>query len=125
MILLDSTEVVKDSLNPKFKESIILDYFFERRQILEVKVYDVDADRRQPIGSLQFALGDVVGSRGYLVRDLVAAQGISKPGKIVRRLSGVSHCSSRCLPCIRLRKFMAWRLAICHPESFSRCAESS
>ena len=39
---IGETEVISDSLNPKWVKAIDVDYFFEKQQTFKVKIYDVD-----------------------------------------------------------------------------------
>jgi hypothetical protein len=40
--LIGKTEMLKDTLNPKFAKSVLCDYFFEETQRLRVVVLDID-----------------------------------------------------------------------------------
>jgi len=69
-IKLGETEVVPDSLNPKWVKNIIVDYYFEMQQLFSVEVYDADdinklkdLSRHDFIGRYNFTLGKVVSSK--------------------------------------------------------------
>ena len=59
------TEVVKESLNPKFHTSINVDFIFEIHQYFKIKVIDVDSSSKSDdlLGEVFFELGDIVGGR--------------------------------------------------------------
>jgi copine 1/2/3 len=82
---IGKTEKVKDDLNPKFTQTVQLDYFFERVQRLRLTVWDIDANDKDAIGSIECNVGDIMGSRGVIERELVPAGTTkAKAGKIVR-----------------------------------------
>ena len=81
---MGKSEVVQEELNPDFKKSFILDYFFESPQNMLLKVWDSDElgsrggdeDRiNDPLGELQFQLGAVVGARGNVLRKFMNLRG--------------------------------------------------
>jgi hypothetical protein len=39
---IGNTEVITDNLNPKFVKTVVINYCFEKKQNLMIKVYDVD-----------------------------------------------------------------------------------
>lgn len=62
----DRTETVKDSLNPSFVKSFVIDYHFEELQKLKFEVYDSDSksaklDEHDFLGKLEVTLGSIVG----------------------------------------------------------------
>ena len=89
---LGRTEIVQDSLDPKFAQSFTIQYFFERTQWFRFDVYDADAptpdlDKHDFIGrTTELRLCDIVsGSQhGRLTAEL------NRPGK--RRSSGPLTC---------------------------------
>ena len=48
---LGDTEIIPDSLNPKWVKSINVDYYFEAQQQFRVEIYDVD--NHNALGQLQ------------------------------------------------------------------------
>ncbi|XP_022084092.1 copine-8-like [Acanthaster planci] len=63
------TEVIWNTLNPKFVTKFVIDYFFEEKQMLKFELYDVDSkspDLRKHdfLGSATCTLGEIMGSRG-------------------------------------------------------------
>ncbi|XP_065314028.1 copine-8-like isoform X2 [Gordionus sp. m RMFG-2023] len=59
------TETVQNSLNPKFHDKILLDYYFEMQQFLKFEVYDIDSKSQKLsdhdfLGSLECTLGEIV-----------------------------------------------------------------
>jgi hypothetical protein len=67
------TEVIKDTQNPKFTKSFVLDYFFEEVQTVKVTVYDEDKKGSSNLrhhdlqGSVDFHLGYLLGSQGQSI----------------------------------------------------------
>jgi Ca2+-dependent lipid-binding protein len=69
------TEIIKDSLNPKFIKNFQIEYRFEERQKFMIKVYDVDdftrpdlLEKHDFIGELEFMLHEVVTARNQVLR---------------------------------------------------------
>ena len=71
-----------NTLNPKFKESILVDYYFERIQELQFKLLDIDNKKKgltegaEDLGMATTRLGDVSlydngDLRGFKVADSV------------------------------------------------------
>lgn len=67
---LGKTEVIMDSLEPKWVKSFDVQYHFEKRETYKVEVYDIDDfnnldafENHDFVGSLEFALHEVVTSR--------------------------------------------------------------
>ena len=61
------TECVMDNLNPVWQKKIVLDYNFEQRQMLRLRVYDLDSDcvgskleNQDFLGVAECSLGEVV-----------------------------------------------------------------
>jgi len=61
------TETIKDNQNPKFKSTVIVDYYFERVQLLKFEVWDDDAHKPDFQGDFECKLGEIVGARGQLI----------------------------------------------------------
>jgi len=73
--LIGKTEQIRNTLNPKFTERIALDYYFEEVQRLRFVVLDIDkpkngVENNDFIGEMYCTLGDIMGCRGYLSRNL-------------------------------------------------------
>eukprot|EP00027_Filamoeba_sp_ATCC50430_P000378 CAMPEP_0168556542 /NCGR_PEP_ID=MMETSP0413-20121227/8939_1 /TAXON_ID=136452 /ORGANISM="Filamoeba nolandi, Strain NC-AS-23-1" /LENGTH=553 /DNA_ID=CAMNT_0008587497 /DNA_START=38 /DNA_END=1699 /DNA_ORIENTATION=+ len=69
---IGKTEQIQDNLNPKFAQSVVVDYYFEEVQNMKFVVVDVDKPGRgwqeqDYIGALEITLGGIVGSRGSQV----------------------------------------------------------
>lgn len=67
------TEVVKDTLNPRFTKKFVLNYRFEEYQKLKFEVYDVDTTRSRLtdhdfLGSTECSLGEIVAYQGIQFR---------------------------------------------------------
>ena len=60
------TEVIQDNLNPDFETSIRVDYFFEKNQKMKAELFDCDDEKTLKgdyLGSVDFTLGDILGSQ--------------------------------------------------------------
>jgi C2 domain len=74
-IEIGKSEVVKDSLNPRFIKGFQIEYRFEERQKFKIAIYDVD-DFADPnnlashdfIGELEFLLHEVVTARNQQLK---------------------------------------------------------
>ncbi|KAL1420740.1 hypothetical protein MTO96_004473 [Rhipicephalus appendiculatus] len=67
------TETIRDTLDPDFVTKFLVDYYFEERQQLEFKVYDVDSkstDLRSHdfLGQVNCTLGELVAHQGTQVK---------------------------------------------------------
>ena len=54
------TGTKKNSLNPDWKETVTLDYYFEKRQNILFRVFDEDESSSQILGEVHSSLGDLV-----------------------------------------------------------------
>jgi len=69
-IEIGRTETIDNTLNPEWQKKFVLDYLFERRQILRFDVYDSDSDNtidmtdHDFIGRMECSLGEVVAAGG-------------------------------------------------------------
>lgn len=63
---IGKTEVVKDNLNPAFKTSFMITYYFEKHQFMRFKVLDGDnmLGNVKMIGTADTTVGTIVGSSG-------------------------------------------------------------
>ena len=60
------TEVIQDNLNPDFETAINVDYFFEKNQRMKADLFDCDDEKTLKgdyLGSVDFTLGDILGSQ--------------------------------------------------------------
>lgn len=69
------TEVVMDSLNPKFIKNFQVEYHFEERQKFKIMVYDIDdftknasLHNQEFAGELQFMLHEIVTARNQTLK---------------------------------------------------------
>ena len=51
------TEELKNSLNPQWKTEFVLDYKFEKRQLLKFEIIDIDENKVDPLGQMECSLG--------------------------------------------------------------------
>lgn len=82
------TEVIRDNLNPNWKTTVILDYFFEIKQPICFKVFDYDESKPDELGEISTTLGDLV-SKGTSFLDL------TRKGKLVVRVEEVKTCNDQ------------------------------
>jgi len=78
--VIGQTEIVADSLNPKFATAIPLDFYFEEVQNLTFEIHDVDAHSRDYIGRVNCTVGDIFGARGQELVRPVASQRVKMMG---------------------------------------------
>lgn len=64
---IDRTEIIPESLNPKFVKTFIVSYNFEKKQKLKFEVYDIDdfdnienLERQEFIGFVECEIHDIV-----------------------------------------------------------------
>ena len=61
----DKTETIQDSINPDFKKSFMLKFYFEKYQYIKLKVQDgmnMDNDK-DSLGVVKTSLGEIMGSQ--------------------------------------------------------------
>jgi hypothetical protein len=85
------TEIINNNLNPDFKTTIQMKYYFEKVQKLKFVMVDDDgAGKVDVIGTVFTQMGDIMGARAQcLVADIVQG-GKSNRGKMIIRAEGVS-----------------------------------
>lgn len=64
---IDRTEIIPESLNPKFVKTFIVSYNFEKKQKLKFEIYDIDdfdqienLERQEFIGVVECEIHDIV-----------------------------------------------------------------
>jgi len=67
-IEIGRTEFIKNNLNPDFKKSIEIGYYFERHQVLRFEFIDDDGGASDDpyydiIGKAECTLGDIMGAK--------------------------------------------------------------
>ena len=60
--LYSQTEVVEDSYDPDFGESILIDWYFEKHQYLKFKVFDIDGSKQELIGEIETEVAALIGA---------------------------------------------------------------
>ncbi|KAM9975211.1 hypothetical protein ACTFIW_008689 [Dictyostelium discoideum] len=67
-ILIGSTEMISNNLNPVFKKTVTIDYHFERIQNLKFEVLDIDGGgKNDTIGDFSITLGNIISKPGKKV----------------------------------------------------------
>eukprot|EP00804_Cyclotella_cryptica_P020314 CCRYP_014051-RA/>CCRYP_014051-RA protein AED:0.20 eAED:0.20 QI:170/1/1/1/0.44/0.4/10/3670/670 len=80
--VLGKTEVIKNSLSPKWTTSFLFDYEFGKETHINVSIVDeVRKKTDKPMGSAVFEIGDILGSRGS-----TKAQKLKRGGTLYARL---------------------------------------
>ncbi|KAL7506970.1 hypothetical protein ACHAXN_004180 [Cyclotella atomus] len=80
--VLGKTEVIKNSLSPKWTTSFLFDYEFGKETHINVSIVDeVRKKNDKPMGSAVFEIGDILGSRGS-----IKAQKLKRGGTLYARL---------------------------------------
>jgi len=81
--VLGKTEVIKNSLSPKWTTSFLFDYSFGKETFINVSIVDeVRKQSDKPMGSAVFEIGDILGSRGS-----TKAKKLKKGGILYARIS--------------------------------------
>lgn len=81
--VLGKTEVIKNSLSPKWTTSFLFDYSFGKETHINVSIVDeVRKQSDKPMGSAVFEIGDILGSRGS-----AKAKKLKKGGILYARIS--------------------------------------
>ena len=84
-----TTELMKENLNPDFEKSIVMDYFFEKHQLIKFEVMDGDGEEKL-IGSAETTLGTIIGSKQQTFTSELLITGINTSrGKIIVRVDNV------------------------------------
>ncbi|XP_034998530.2 copine-3-like isoform X1 [Hippoglossus stenolepis] len=92
------TEKIKNSLNPSFSKTFVIDYYFEMVQKLKFEVYDIDSENcslqeADFLGEVECTLGQVVSSK-KITRPLVM-KNKSPAGKGTITISGEERTDNR------------------------------
>ena len=85
---IDRTEVIQDNLNPDFEKAIHVDYFFEKNQKMKAELWDCDDVKTLKgdfLGSVDFTLGDILGSQYNLKIFPIMLKG-KKHGRMIVRV---------------------------------------
>lgn len=60
--LIGKTEMILNNLNPDFTKTFMIDYFFEKEQIIKFEVYDVDTTGNDHIGNCETTVSRIMTS---------------------------------------------------------------
>ena len=85
---MDRTEIIQDNLNPDFEKAINVDYFFEKNQKMKAELWDCDDVKTLKgdfLGSVDFTLGDILGSQYNLKIFPIMLKG-KQHGKMIIRV---------------------------------------
>ena len=95
--IIGKTEVIWDTLNPKFTTCIEMDYYFEVEKFLCFRVFDMNLEndievKGDFLGECEYTLGSIVGSRGnWLTKELLDQKGKSTKGSIYVRAEEIDE----------------------------------
>ena len=86
---------MKNNLNPDWKTAIVVQYFFEKVQILTFKVADSDGgettgDDKEMIGTVKITLAEIMGARAQCLETQLTHNG-KKTGKLIVRAEASSN----------------------------------
>ena len=92
-----TTEMIKDSLDPDFVKSMIIDYHFEEIQRLKFEVYDVDSTSKNLsdhdfIGSAECTVGSILGEGGGRYQKQLLTTSGKPAGLIIISAEELSSC---------------------------------
>ena len=84
--MIGRTETCPDTVNPNWKEKIVVQYFFEMKQPIRIEVYDEDSSKNADfIGKVETSMGNIMGSyQQTVILELTDHHG-KKTGKIIIR----------------------------------------
>ena len=88
-VKIGETEVKKDTLNPDFAKSTIMDYFFEKVQPMRLEVFDKDPSKLEYIGGCDATLGKIAGARNQTFLSELKNKKGHKTGHIIVRAESV------------------------------------
>jgi len=68
-VYVDRTETIDNTLNPQWAKKFVLEFQFEKRQVMKIEVYDADSSSphladHDFIGSVECSLGEVLRAQG-------------------------------------------------------------
>merc|ERR1711963_570902 len=68
-VYVDRTETIDNTLNPQWAKKFILEFQFEKRQLMKIEVYDADSNSpnltdHDFIGSVECSLGEILRTQG-------------------------------------------------------------
>ena len=82
---------MKENLNPDFENNVILNYFFEKQQLIKFEAYDGDGlGSDELIGITETTLGTIVGAKQQtFTADLLIKGNTKSRGKLIARVDSV------------------------------------
>lgn len=87
------TEVIQDSLNPKFAKKVLMQYHFEQIQRLRFEVYDIDpVGNNDFLGALNTTLADIVAARSSTFKQPLVGGPRKKPGYLIVEAEELTAC---------------------------------
>lgn len=87
------TEVIQDSLNPKFAKKVLMQYHFEQIQRLRFEVYDIDpVGNNDFLGALNTTLADIVAARSSTFKQPLIGGPRRKPGYLIVEAEELTAC---------------------------------
>jgi len=94
-VIVDKTETIDNTLDPHWAKKFILDYQFEKRQMVKVEVYDSDSDSSRLtdhdfIGSAVCSLGEILVTQG---------KGLTRPLEGVKENQTITLMAEELLSC--------------------------
>lgn len=97
LMFREKTEVIWNSLNPRFAKCIEMDYHFEVEKYLCFEIYDMNIENNvemkgELLGKCEYTLGSIVGFRGnWLKKDLLDKHGNATKGTIFVRAEEIDE----------------------------------
>ena len=109
--LIGQTEVCKESLNPDWAESFLVDYYFEKNQEIRFEVYDDDGGKKEEQGMHTTTISHLIGAkrqtyhgelkhsskkgnRGYIIVKTDSVKESNKTSKMTVNVSGMGSMQS-------------------------------
>lgn len=57
------TEIVRESLNPDWTKSFVIDYYFEKNQEIRFDIFDSDGEKKEEQGSHTTTVSALIGAK--------------------------------------------------------------
>ena len=98
------TEIVKESLNPDWAKSFVIDYYFEKNQEIRFEVYDEDDSRREEQGNHTTTVSALIGAKNQTYAgDLTQAKKSGNRGTIIVKTDSVKDSNKWAILTVQVR----------------------
>lgn len=96
------TDTVENNLNPDFSTPIIVEYFFEKTQLIRFEVWDQDPSRSEEQGSHTCKVSQLIAAKNQTyVTDLSHSKKKGSQGKLIVRTDAVKESNQSVIMTLR------------------------